>query len=154
FPRNRARQSGCRPSDTPIAFMGTRGAGQTHHSTNTMEAWMSKVRTGKKPAEEKQPTTYQDALDESLQETFPASDPISPSVGNTGRRISTEKNPADWQLKRGSAAKGEDSTAAGGDSSAARDAEMMPTTAVRGDAGLDDIYHELQRGVGRELVTD
>ena len=115
---------------------------------------MSKVRTGKKPAEEKQPATYQEALDESLQETFPASDPISPSVGNTGRRISTEKNPTDWQLQRGSAAKGKDSAAAGGGSSAARDSEVMPTTAVRSDPGLDDIYHELKRGVGRELVTD
>jgi hypothetical protein len=110
---------------------------------------MSKERTDKKPAEAKRPT-YQDALDESLQETFPASDPISPSAGNTGRRISTEKNPTDWQLQPGSAANNEHSAAAPG----AREAESMPQTAVRGDAGLDDIYHELKRGVGRELVTD
>lgn len=41
--------------------------------------------------------TYQDVLDESLGETFPASDPISP--GTAARReqpISTPKNPKDW----------------------------------------------------------
>jgi hypothetical protein len=115
---------------------------------------MSKVRTAKKPAEEKRPT-YQDALDESLQETFPASDPISPSVGNTGRRISTEKNPTDWQLQPDSTAKNEGSATSAGDaSSAARSSDVMPTTSVPSDAGLDDIYQELKRGVGRELVTD
>lgn len=43
--------------------------------------------------------TYQDLLDESLQETFPASDPISPGVAQRRRRpTSSRKNPTDWTL--------------------------------------------------------
>lgn len=46
--------------------------------------------------------TYQDTLDEALEETFPASDPISPSAEAPGRRIATERNPTDWRLEPGS----------------------------------------------------
>jgi hypothetical protein len=47
--------------------------------------------------------TYQDLLDESLQETFPASDPISPTGAcRTGQRISTSRNDIDWQVVPGS----------------------------------------------------
>jgi hypothetical protein len=50
--------------------------------------------------------TYQDLLDESLQETFPASDPISPTGAcRTGQRISTSRNDIDWQVVPGSAHK-------------------------------------------------
>ena len=46
--------------------------------------------------------TYQQLLDESLEETFPASDPISPSAAmHTERRISTGKDATDWTLKPG-----------------------------------------------------
>jgi hypothetical protein len=56
------------------------------------------------PADDARLPTYQDLLDESLQETFPASDPISPNGAcRTGQRISTGKNPTDWQLVPGSA---------------------------------------------------
>jgi hypothetical protein len=47
--------------------------------------------------------TYQDVLDEALEETFPASDPIAPAVMNAGEPVSTGKNPIDWKLERSSA---------------------------------------------------
>jgi len=54
----------------------------------------------KKPAE-KVPT-YQELLDESLDETFPASDPISPSAAmHADRQIATDKDTTDWTLKPG-----------------------------------------------------
>ena len=46
--------------------------------------------------------TYQELLDESLDETFPASDPISPSAAmHAARPIATGKDDVDWQLKPG-----------------------------------------------------
>jgi hypothetical protein len=49
--------------------------------------------------------TYQELLDEALQETFPASDPISPSAAMAAEeRISTQRDQTDWTLKPGSEA--------------------------------------------------
>jgi hypothetical protein len=46
--------------------------------------------------------TYQELLDESLDETFPASDPISPSAAmHAEKRVSTGKDEVDWQLRPG-----------------------------------------------------
>lgn len=46
--------------------------------------------------------TYQELLDESLDETFPASDPISPSAAmHAQRQVATGKDDVDWQLKPG-----------------------------------------------------
>lgn len=46
--------------------------------------------------------TYQELLDESLDETFPASDPISPSAAmHAARRVATGKDDVDWQLQPG-----------------------------------------------------
>jgi hypothetical protein len=46
--------------------------------------------------------TYQELLDESLDETFPASDPISPSAAmHAARKVRTGKDKVDWQLKPG-----------------------------------------------------
>jgi hypothetical protein len=46
--------------------------------------------------------TYQELLDESLDETFPASDPISPSAAmHAARKVVTGKDDVDWQLKPG-----------------------------------------------------
>lgn len=43
------------------------------------------------------PLTYQGKLDEALEETFPASDPISPSAAEYAeRQISTGKDGKDW----------------------------------------------------------
>jgi hypothetical protein len=47
--------------------------------------------------QEKAPT-YQEALDEAVEETFPASDPISPGVAEKAdRKVSTPKDPVDWK---------------------------------------------------------
>jgi hypothetical protein len=46
--------------------------------------------------------TYQELLDESLDETFPASDPISPSAAmHAEKQVSTGKDDVDWQLRPG-----------------------------------------------------
>jgi hypothetical protein len=46
--------------------------------------------------------TYQELLDESLDETFPASDPISPSAAmHAAKRVATGKDDVDWQLEPG-----------------------------------------------------
>jgi len=46
--------------------------------------------------------TYQELLDESLDETFPASDPISPGAAmHAERRVATGKDDIDWKLKPG-----------------------------------------------------
>ncbi|MGE0312828.1 MAG: hypothetical protein AB7P21_14550 [Lautropia sp.] len=43
------------------------------------------------------PPTYQRSLDEALEETFPASDPISPSAAmHAEHRIRTERDDIDW----------------------------------------------------------
>lgn len=55
---------------------------------------------GEVPAE--RVPTYQELLDESLDQTFPASDPISPSAAmHADRQISTGKDSKDWTLKPG-----------------------------------------------------
>jgi hypothetical protein len=54
-------------------------------------------------ADSSAPATYQELLDEAIEETFPASDPISPSAAmHAERRMSTQKNPVDWKLEHGS----------------------------------------------------
>ncbi|HJV63254.1 MAG TPA: hypothetical protein VJ743_20060 [Albitalea sp.] len=56
---------------------------------------------GGSPGAEKLPT-YQELLDESLDETFPASDPISPSAAmHAERRVATAKDEVDWTLRPG-----------------------------------------------------
>lgn len=86
--------------------------------------------------------TYQDVLDEAIEETFPASDPIAPAVANAGEPVSTRKNPTDWKLEHGAGAEPRHSTLAG--------EAVQPRAA----AGLDAIYRALKRGVGREQVND
>jgi hypothetical protein len=45
-------------------------------------------------------TTYQQSLDEALEETFPASDPISPSALQAlEARVSTAADSVDWALR-------------------------------------------------------
>jgi hypothetical protein len=45
------------------------------------------------------PSTYQELLDEALDETFPASDPISPSAAiHAEERIQTAKDKVDWNV--------------------------------------------------------
>lgn len=50
---------------------------------------------------DKKVPTYQEMLDESLDQTFPASDPISPGAAvHAEEQISTEKDEKDWKLER------------------------------------------------------
>lgn len=47
--------------------------------------------------------TYQAAVDESLDMTFPASDPISPGAAeHAERQTQTRRDDVDWTLKKGS----------------------------------------------------
>jgi hypothetical protein len=49
--------------------------------------------------------TYQQALDEALTETFPASDPISPSALEAeDRALRSRADPVDWPLRSAAAA--------------------------------------------------
>ncbi len=63
-------------------------------------------RTGKPESDdvnrpEDSPTTYQEALDDALEDTFPASDPISPSAAmHAEERVSTPKDEVDWKIER------------------------------------------------------
>ncbi len=55
---------------------------------------------GRRP-EDRVPT-YQELLDDSLDQTFPASDPISPSAAmHAEKQVKTGKDGRDWQLKPG-----------------------------------------------------
>jgi hypothetical protein len=57
---------------------------------------------GKDPRPEGKVPTYQELLDESLDETFPASDPISPSAAmHADKQVATPKDDVDWHLKPG-----------------------------------------------------
>jgi hypothetical protein len=48
--------------------------------------------------------TYQELLDDALDQTFPASDPISPTAAMAAeKRIATERDATDWTLKPGAA---------------------------------------------------
>jgi hypothetical protein len=59
--------------------------------------------SGGPPGAPPEPRTYQEHLDEAVAETFPASDPISPSAAmHAERETSNPRDSADWQLKQGS----------------------------------------------------
>lgn len=69
-----------------------------------------KASAGSKPAagdkqRSKEARTYQAAVDDSLEMTFPASDPISPSAAmHAEKRTQTARDDVDWKLRRGSEA--------------------------------------------------
>ena len=72
-----------------------------------------------------EPATYQDMLDESLEETFPASDPIAPGpAAHPGGRVASDRNAKDWALEPGSA---QPPAAAPGDDAAAAKKRRKPT---------------------------
>jgi hypothetical protein len=59
-----------------------------------------------KKDEDKLPT-YQEALDEAVEQSFPASDPIAPGGSDKAdREISTGKDEKDWARKPGAGPKG------------------------------------------------
>ncbi|WP_420991889.1 hypothetical protein ACKI2N_026990 [Cupriavidus sp. 30B13] len=71
-------------------------AGKGGHSPGT-----AKHAAGAK--KDKKPATYQEAVDDSLDMTFPASDPISPSAAmHAEKETSTARDDTDWHLKPGS----------------------------------------------------
>lgn len=56
-----------------------------------------------KSKSDKSSKTYQAAVDESLDMTFPASDPISPGAAeHAERQTATGRDDVDWKLKKGS----------------------------------------------------
>jgi hypothetical protein len=56
-----------------------------------------------RPVPEREDLTYEEALDESLRETFPASDPIAPGVASRADRpVSTGRDATDWVVQRAS----------------------------------------------------
>ncbi|HZE91239.1 MAG TPA: hypothetical protein VE029_05955 [Rhizobacter sp.] len=58
---------------------------------------------GKKHRADETVPTYQELLDESLDQTFPASDPIAPGAAmHAEKKISTARDSQDWTLKPGS----------------------------------------------------
>jgi len=79
----------------------------TDKSSKNQESEAKKQRhegTAKRP-EDKVPT-YQEALDDAVEDSFPASDPISPGVAEKAdREVSTSKDDKDWKLKPGSETK-------------------------------------------------
>jgi hypothetical protein len=58
--------------------------------------------SGGVPGAPQEPSTYQQTLDEALSETFPASDPISPSQAMRAQEEApSERDPVDWRVERG-----------------------------------------------------
>ena len=58
--------------------------------------------SGGVPGAPQEPGTYQQTLDEALSETFPASDPISPSQAMRAQEEApSERDPVDWRVERG-----------------------------------------------------
>lgn len=59
---------------------------------------------GKTRQQHERVPTYQELLDDALDQTFPASDPISPTAAmHADQQISTAQNETDWTLKPGAA---------------------------------------------------
>ncbi len=74
----------------------------TRQKDHTPESKKERLEGTAQRPEDKVPT-YQEALDEAVEESFPASDPISPGVAEKAQReISTGKDEKDWKLKPGS----------------------------------------------------
>ena len=79
------------------------------------------------PPEAKVPT-YQELLDESLDETFPASDPISPGAAmHAQKEVSTGKDSVDWQLLPGTESGAPGSSQAAADQPAKISGSGKPT---------------------------
>lgn len=71
--------------------------------------------------------TYQELLDEALDETFPASDPISPSAAmHAEKQISSSRDGTDWTLKPGAAKPCNNPPCAGEDQAAPQAATSAP----------------------------
>lgn len=90
---------------------------------------------GKGQAPQDKVPTYQELLDEALDETFPASDPISPSAAMYAeRQISTQKDAKDWQLQPGACDPGRAPRPTLATESEAPGDEMSPGTPGSGES--------------------
>ncbi|MCA7086719.1 hypothetical protein K7G19_24335 [Cupriavidus sp. DB3] len=80
--------------------------GTAAKSASASAAKPSKQKTAAQQDDEKQSSacTYQQAVDESVEMTFPASDPISPSAAmHAEKETSTDVDDTDWEIEPGSA---------------------------------------------------
>jgi hypothetical protein len=78
---------------------------QTHKpaAASAGKAGKAHAKTEKEKPADKPAATYQEAVDESLDMTFPASDPISPSAAmHAEKKTATKVDEKDWDLKPGS----------------------------------------------------
>ncbi|EON19974.1 hypothetical protein ASL20_12880 [Cupriavidus necator] len=88
------KPSGAKSDKSLAARMSGPSAGKAHAG--------SKAAAGDKQRG-KEAKTYQAAVDDSLEMTFPASDPISPSAAmHAEKKTQTARDDVDWKLKRGS----------------------------------------------------
>jgi len=71
----------------------------TNQNDSTAQTGKPTDTTGVGTDDSAKPSTYQELLDEALDETFPASDPISPSAAMAAEeRIQTAKDKVDWHV--------------------------------------------------------
>ncbi len=80
--------------------------GSAAKSAPASAAKPSKQKAAAQQDDEKQSSacTYQQAVDESVEMTFPASDPISPSAAmHAEKQTSTDVDDTDWEIEPGSA---------------------------------------------------
>ncbi|NSX06809.1 hypothetical protein [Cupriavidus gilardii] len=79
--------------------------GSAAKSASASAAKPSKQKAAEQDAEKQSSAcTYQQAVDESVEMTFPASDPISPSAAmHAEKETSTERDDTDWEIEPGSA---------------------------------------------------
>lgn len=62
----------------------------------------NKRHSGECPSQGEKVPTYQELLDEALDETFPASDPISPTAAmHASHRVESSRDEVDWALRPG-----------------------------------------------------
>ncbi|AGW94922.1 hypothetical protein [Cupriavidus sp. DF5525] len=99
-----AAKASARPSAKPAAKPAAKTGKSAMASPGARagRAETGKVaKAGDKPRKEGK--TYQAAVDDSLEMTFPASDPISPSAAmHAEKKTQTARDDVDWKLKRGS----------------------------------------------------
>jgi hypothetical protein len=73
--------------------------------------------------------TYQELLDDSLDQTFPASDPISPSAAmHAEAQVSTDKDDRDWVLRPGTEVSGRATTNAATGSGDEENSKTAPSS--------------------------
>ncbi|WP_454737376.1 hypothetical protein [Cupriavidus necator] len=93
----------------PVAKTATKAASKTGKSAMASASERpGRTETGKADTagdkqRAKERKTYQAAVDDSLEMTFPASDPISPSAAmHAEKKTQTARDEVDWKLQRGS----------------------------------------------------